>query len=105
MKTEIIVAEYAGFCFGVDRALKIVYNILSCGKKVVTYGEIIHNPEVVERITQRGIRTVEQLEDVPFGATLIIRSHGVQKCVYDYCAEHNIKVVDCTCEFVVVSLV
>ena len=95
---EVLVAKSGGFCSGVRKAVDTAMSIPP--ENVFIYGEIIHNPEVVERITQRGIITVEQLEDVPCGATLIIRSHGVQKCVYDYCAEHNIKVVDCTCEFV-----
>ena len=95
---EILVAKSGGFCSGVRKAVDTAMSIPP--ENVYIYGEIIHNPEVVERITQRGIITVERLEDVPCGATLIIRSHGVQKRVYEYCAEHNIKVVDCTCEFV-----
>ena len=95
---EILVAKSGGFCSGVRKAVDTAMSIPP--ENVYIYGEIIHNPEVVERITQRGIITVERLEDVPCGATLIIRSHGVQKRVYEYCSEHNITVVDCTCEFV-----
>ena len=64
------------------------------------YGEIIHNKEVVDTITKRGIITVDSLSEVPDGATLIIRSHGAAKKVFDECADRGIKVVDCTCEFV-----
>lgn len=64
------------------------------------FGEIIHNREVVDTITERGIVTVETLSAVPDGATLIIRSHGAAKSVFDECAARGIKAVDCTCEFV-----
>ena len=64
------------------------------------YGEIIHNKEVVDTITARGIVTVESLSDVPDGATLVIRSHGAAKRVFDECEARGVKVVDCTCEFV-----
>ncbi len=95
---EVLVAKSGGFCSGVKKAVDTAMTISP--ENVYIYGEIIHNPEVVQRITQRGIVTVERLEDVPCGATLIIRSHGVQKRVYDYCNARSIRVVDCTCEFV-----
>ena len=69
-------------------------------KNTYIFGEIIHNPEVVQTIINRGIVMVENLEDVPYGATLIIRSHGVGRSVYEECAKRNIKIEDCTCEFV-----
>ena len=65
-------------------------------KNTYIFGEIIHNPDVVKQITDRGIATVETLDDVPRGATLIIRSHGVGKWVYEECKLRNIKIVDCT---------
>ena len=95
---QILVAKSGGFCRGVQKAVDTAMSIPS--KNVYILGEIIHNPEVVQRITRRGIITVECLADVPCGATLIIRSHGVEKFVYEYCNERQIKVVDCTCEFV-----
>ncbi|MBR4096734.1 MAG: bifunctional 4-hydroxy-3-methylbut-2-enyl diphosphate reductase/30S ribosomal protein S1 [Oscillospiraceae bacterium] len=102
MKTEIIVAEHAGFCFGVDRALKIVYNVLSSGKKVVTYGEIIHNKDVVRDLEKKGVRITEtekalsELTD----ETVIIRSHGVTKRVLEILKEKEIEYHDGTCPFV-----
>ena len=95
---EIIVAKSGGFCKGVRRAVETAMSIET--ENVYILGEIIHNPEVVASITARGLKTVERLDDVPDGATLIIRSHGVQKYVYDLCEARGIKVVDCTCEFV-----
>ena len=95
---EIIVAKNGGFCRGVQKAVHTAMSIAPDNTYI--FGEIIHNPEVVETIARRGIRSVEKLSEVPNGATLIIRSHGVGKYVYEECAQRNIRVVDCTCEFV-----
>ena len=95
---EIIVAQNGGFCRGVKKAVDTALAIDP--ENTYIYGEIIHNPEVVKQITDRGIVMVERLDEVPKGATLIIRSHGVGKAVYEECARRNIKIVDCTCEFV-----
>ena len=95
---EIIVAKSGGFCQGVKKAVDTAMTINP--ENTYIFGEIIHNPEVVKEITKRGIVTVENLDEVPKGATLIIRSHGVGKAVFEECARRGIKVVDCTCEFV-----
>ena len=95
---QVIVAKSGGFCRGVKKAVDTALSVSP--ENTYIYGEIIHNPDVVAQITARGIRTVERLEDVPKGATLIIRSHGVGKRVYEECEERDIEVIDCTCEFV-----
>ena len=95
---EIIIAKSGGFCHGVKKAVNTALTISP--ENTYIYGEIIHNPDVVAQITQRGIVMVEDLNDVPSGATLIIRSHGVGENVYELCAKRNVKIVDCTCEFV-----
>lgn len=95
---EILVAKSGGFCRGVKKAVDTALTIDP--KNTYIYGEIIHNKEVVDTITKRGIITVDSLSEVPDGATLIIRSHGAAKKVFDECADRGIKVVDCTCEFV-----
>ena len=95
---EFIIAKSGGFCRGVKKAVDTALGINP--ENTYIYGEIIHNREVVQTITNRGIVMVDKLEDVPGGATLIIRSHGVGKDVYAACQERDIKVVDCTCEFV-----
>ena len=102
MKTEIIVAENAGFCFGVDRAVKIVYNILNTGKKVVTYGEIIHNKDVTAELSRKGVRIAESLKDLEdlTDETVVIRSHGAEKQVFEFLEEHGISCEDGTCPFV-----
>ena len=95
---EIVIAKHGGFCRGVQKAVDIAMSINPHNTYI--FGEIIHNPEVVKEISDRGIVMANSLADVPDGATLIIRSHGVGKSVYDECQRRNIKVVDCTCEFV-----
>ena len=95
---EIIVSKSGGFCSGVRKAVDTAMSIDS--KNTYIFGELIHNPEVIERVSQRGIVTVNSLDEVPNDSTLIIRSHGVQKIVYEQCAMRGIQVVDCTCEFV-----
>ncbi|MBE5751425.1 MAG: bifunctional 4-hydroxy-3-methylbut-2-enyl diphosphate reductase/30S ribosomal protein S1 [Clostridiales bacterium] len=95
---ELVFAKNGGFCRGVKKAVDTALSVSP--ENTYIFGEIIHNPKVVEEITARGIVTVDKLSDVPQGATLIIRSHGVGKSVYEECARRDIKVVDCTCEFV-----
>ena len=85
---EIIVAKSGGFCKGVKKAVETAMNISP--ENTYILGEIIHNPEVVSLITKRGIKTVESVEEVPDGATLIIRSHGVQKKIYETAKNQNI---------------
>lgn len=95
---KVLIAKRGGFCHGVKKAVDTALSIEP--ENTYIYGEIIHNKEVVDAITERGIVTVEALSEVPDGATLIIRSHGAAKWVFDECAARGIKVVDCTCEFV-----
>ena len=95
---EFVIAKSGGFCRGVQKAVDTAMSIDP--QNTYIYGEIIHNKDVVNEITSRGIKTVEELSDVPEGATLIIRSHGVGRAVFETCEQKNIHVVDCTCEFV-----
>ena len=95
---EVIIAKSGGFCHGVRRAVDTAMFVEPTN--VYIYGEIIHNPDVVKKIEERGIKTVEDLSEVPDGASLIIRSHGVGKAIYEYCKNRDIKVIDCTCSFV-----
>ena len=95
---EFIFAKSGGFCPGVKKAVDTAMSIPP--ENVYVFGEIIHNPDVVRAIAERGITTVHELDAVPNGATLIIRSHGVGRAVYEECKRRDITVVDCTCEFV-----
>ena len=74
---NIRLAKTAGFCFGVNKAVNMVRDLLDEGRQVCTLGPIIHNPQVVEELTERGVRIVEVPEEVPAGCVLVIRSHGV----------------------------
>ena len=96
---KILVAKTAGFCFGVDRAVKIVYNELDIRNNVVTLGPIIHNGNVVADLESRGCRAVSPNE-VKKDDTVIIRSLGVAKEVFDRLAAIGCAVVDATCPFV-----
>ena len=99
---EVTLAKSAGFCFGVKRAVDMVYEEAENGGNVYTYGPIIHNEEVVEDLKQKGVQvlhTIEELKNIKTG-TVIIRSHGVSKEVYDLLEAQGIRVVDATCPFV-----
>ena len=100
---EITVAKSAGFCFGVQRAVDSVYKELEENSgKIYTFGPIIHNDQVVEDLNKRGIEvidTVEQLKEIKEG-TVVIRSHGVAKEIYDILEQQKLKMVDATCPFV-----
>ena len=95
---EIVVAKNGGFCRGVKKAVDTALTISP--ENTYIYGEIIHNADVVRQIADRGLTMVEDISKVPNGATLIIRSHGVGRHVYELCESRNIRIVDCTCDFV-----
>ncbi len=69
-------------------------------ENVYLLGELIHNPSVTDAVRARGIITVESVDEVPQGATLILRSHGVGRLVYEACTQKGIRIIDCTCPFV-----
>lgn len=96
---KIFVAKTAGFCFGVDRAIKIVYNKLDNRNNIVTLGPIIHNRNVVDDLKAKGVVPAE-LDEVREGQTVIIRSHGVGRDVYDILEQKGAEVVDATCPYV-----
>ena len=100
---KVIKAKTAGFCFGVKRAVDTVYKqVDTCNGPIYTYGPIIHNEEVVKDLESKGVvvlRTEEDLDNI-FEGTVIIRSHGVKKRIYDKLETKGIRVVDATCPFV-----
>ena len=97
---SITVAKTAGFCFGVDRAIQLVYRLVKEGKRVCTLGPIIHNPQVVADLERQGVRIVSSPEELEPGETLVVRSHGVARQVYDYLDIHRLPYEDATCPFV-----
>ena len=97
---EITVAESAGFCFGVDRAVKLCYQALEQHPHVATLGPIIHNQNVVDDLTRRGARIVDSIADLQPDECVVIRSHGVSAAVYDQLEQAGNPYVDATCPFV-----
>ena len=100
---EVKVAKTAGFCFGVQRAVDKVYELIdSCPDRLFTLGPIIHNEEVVNDLEKKGVRVAseEELKTLPEGSTVVIRSHGVGKKVYDQLEECGLSYVDETCPLV-----
>lgn len=97
---EIKLAESAGFCFGVNRAVKTVYELLERGKSVATLGPIIHNTEMVEELKAHGVVTVDEPVKTPNGSTLVVRSHGVSRSVLDEISRLGVEYSDATCPFV-----
>ncbi|MBQ8433814.1 MAG: bifunctional 4-hydroxy-3-methylbut-2-enyl diphosphate reductase/30S ribosomal protein S1, partial [Clostridia bacterium] len=83
-----------GFCKGVQNAIN---KALAVDGKAYCLGDIVHNKSVIERLKQKGIETVNSIDDVPQGATMIIRAHGVPPIVYEQAKARNIQVVDATC--------
>lgn len=96
---RISIAEHAGFCFGVERALRLAQKAIGEGREVLSLGPLIHNRQVVERLKRRGLRVVESLEGV-HGATLIIRTHGALPVLLDEARARGFDVIDATCPFV-----
>ena len=98
---EIILAKSAGFCFGVQRAVDMAYEQAG-HREVYTFGPIIHNEEVIEDIKSKGVNIIEDLDELEgkSDCTVVIRSHGVEKRVYDDLNSRGIHVVDATCPFV-----
>ena len=97
---EIIRAKTAGFCFGVDRAVKLTYDLLEQGHKVATLGPLIHNPQCVADLEAKGAVTVDDAADLPAGFEVVIRSHGVPASVYESLRAQGAVVHDATCPFV-----
>ena len=93
---EITIGEHAGFCFGVRRAVDKAFECARGQLPCVTLGPLIHNPQEVARLAEAGVRSVDSLDEVQPGQTVIIRSHGVTPGVYDACRARGIEVIDCT---------
>ncbi|MFC7462512.1 4-hydroxy-3-methylbut-2-enyl diphosphate reductase [Hydrogenophaga defluvii] len=98
---EITLAEPRGFCAGVDRAIEIVERALEkFGAPIYVRHEIVHNTHVVNDLKARGAIFIEELSDVPPGATLIFSAHGVSKAVQNEAAARGFQVFDATCPLV-----
>ena len=101
---EVVRAKSSGFCFGVEKAMETAYHHIEQkdGKKIYTYGPLIHNEEVVKDLSKKGVNVVEDVEGLQKmeGGTVIIRSHGVSKDIYHILEKQKIECVDATCPYV-----
>ncbi len=96
---EVILADNLGFCYGVKRAIQLAEDSAAPGQVTNTLGPIIHNPQMVAKLAENGVGTVDSLDDVKEG-TIIIRSHGVGPDVYDRVEAMGLNMVDATCPHV-----
>ncbi|PLX16871.1 MAG: hypothetical protein C0601_09090 [Candidatus Muiribacterium halophilum] len=102
-KSDVMLAEKAGFCFGVERAESIVLKLLKeKNRKIYTLGPLIHNPLFVENLKEKGVNVVEEnnLSDIDDDSIIVIRSHGIEKKLKERLFEIGFKVIDATCPFV-----
>jgi 4-hydroxy-3-methylbut-2-enyl diphosphate reductase len=98
---EILVAKTAGFCFGVKRAVNIAFNVSRKKRKgVYTLGPIIHNPQVVERLKEKGIVPIEEIKKKKGIKALIIRTHGIPRYLSEEILSMGCEIIDATCPFV-----
>ena len=99
---EVLLAKSAGFCFGVKRAVDQVYELAQTGRRIYTFGPIIHNEEVVGDLEKKGVSVIAdetELAGIKEGV-VVIRSHGVAKSVYEQIERQGLECVDATCPFV-----
>jgi 4-hydroxy-3-methylbut-2-enyl diphosphate reductase len=99
---EVTVAKSAGFCFGVKRAVEMVYAEAEKNQKVYTLGPIIHNEQVVDDLAKKGVQVLDSVSALDSGedAVVIIRSHGITKEVFRQLEEKKVRIIDATCPFV-----
>jgi len=98
---RIIVAKTAGFCFGVNNAVKLAFQTMEENPgKTCTLGEIIHNRQVLEKLEQKGVRAVENPAELNEGEHVVIRAHGIGEAVYNELTERNVVIHDATCPYV-----
>lgn len=95
---KLIIGKTAGFCFGVKNAISKTYEQLENNvENLYCLGELVHNEKIVNDITQKGVKIVDDIEKIPYNSNVIIRAHGVEPNVYDIAKEKNINIIDLTC--------
>ena len=103
---KVIVAESAGFCFGIERAVRTVYEQLKKGKTVYTFGPITHNETVCDELSEKGVRIITDENEIQgiSDSIIIIRSHGVTEALYEKLKvteeKNGNEIIDATCTFV-----
>jgi len=97
---EIKLAKTAGFCFGVDRAVNLVYELIEKNEKCCTLGQIIHNRQLVDDLNVKGVLTVENPSQCPADYKIVVRTHGVEKKVIEEIEAAGLAYINATCPFV-----
>ena len=94
---EVVVGKLAGFCPGVESTIKRAEKLLEEKEKIYCLGEIVHNSQVIEKLENKGMITVENIEDVPDNSILIFRAHGEPEYKYELAKQKNLELHDLTC--------
>ena len=94
---KLMVAKSAGFCFGVSRSVKMAEEMLAAEQNCYSLGELIHNDDVVQHLRSEGLTVVDGPEQIPQGASVIIRSHGVSRAEFEAVQHTGATVYDATC--------
>lgn len=97
---RVILAKTAGFCFGVDRAVNMAYELANSGARAATLGQLIHNSLVTDDLAAKGVRIISSPAEAQRGETVIIRAHGVAAEVYEELRGTGAEICDATCPFV-----
>ena len=98
---DLVIASTAGFCFGVNNAVKIVFDLASkSGSKIYTFGPIIHNDQVVNKLEEYGVTSIDKPEQATIPAKVVIRAHGVEPSVLSALEEKGLDIVNATCPYV-----
>ncbi len=97
---KITLAKTAGFCFGVNRAVNMLYDLVNDGVNVCTLGPIIHNPQVVADLECKGVNIINDIIDASECKKVVIRTHGVEQSVLTYCEKNSLDYIDATCPYV-----
>ena len=97
---EVVLAEKAGFCFGVNRAVDMAYKLLGNNKKISMFGPVIHNPQVIDDMKKKGANIISSISDAENDRILLIRAHGIEKDTQQQIIDSGIECVDATCPFV-----
>ncbi len=98
---NVTVAKTAGFCFGVDRAIKKLDDVIKqYSTPIYTMGPIIHNKQVIEKYEKAGVKTADNINQITPSSVVVIRSHGIGKDQYEYLKEKNVTIIDATCPYV-----
>jgi len=95
----IIKANKAGFCFGIKRAVEITFEASEKKESIETYGQLLHNDQVTNRLKDHGVHVINRLEDSQ-SDTLVIRAHGVEEAIEHKAIMKGLEVIDCTCPYV-----